>query len=75
VFLNKDFEEIGHWIERTKAGQELRAQLLEEHKDLEKREFFRIAGPITYDAFKETHWKDTLIEWGDILSVKQTQTT
>jgi len=74
VFMDADFNEIGHWVERTAAGNALRAKLEAEHKGLEKREFFKVAGPITFTAFKESHWKDTLAEWSNVLRVKQPQT-
>ena len=67
VFFDKDFGEIGHWIERCATANDFRARLLEAHPGLKPREFFRLAGPKAFEAFRQTHWKDTLAEWALIL--------
>jgi len=70
VFFDHNFNELGHWIERTQAGNVVLEQLREEHKELEGSAFFQVAGPKMLQAFKDTLWQDTLTEWQDVLAGK-----
>lgn len=71
VFLDKDFNELGHWIERSEPGDEFSRNLREEFKDLSDRQYFREAKPRVFEAFKTQFWKDTLSEWQQLLNVKE----
>lgn len=73
VFLDKDFNELGHWIERTVAADDFTRNLRDEFKDLSDRQYYREAKPRIFEAYKTTFWKETLIEWQQRLSVKDTQ--
>jgi len=63
VFFDPNFSEVGHWVERTQAGNVVLERLKAEHKELEGSAFFQVAGPKMLQAFKEELWKDTLLEW------------
>lgn len=73
VFLDRDFNEIGHWIERTESGTVYLDELKEEFKGLEGKPFYEKAGPKMMAAFKARLWKDTLQEWQAVLNVKKKQ--
>ena len=73
VFFNGQFDEIGHWIERSQAGDVFRQQLREELKHLSQVEFSKIARPRLAQEFKNRLWRETLNEWQAALSVKSPQ--
>jgi len=73
VFLDKDFNELGHWIERTEAADDFTRNLRDEFKDLSDRQYYREAKPRVFEAYRATFWKETLIEWQQRLSVKDAQ--
>lgn len=70
VFFDPEFREIGHWIERSRAGDVFRQQLREELKHLSQVEFSRIARPRLAQEFKDRLWRETLCEWQAALSAK-----
>lgn len=73
VFFDRDFNEIGHWIERSEPGTVYLAELKEEFKDLEGKPLSKKTGPKMMDAFKTRFWQDTLQEWQAVLNVKEKQ--
>lgn len=73
VFFDAQFNEIGHWIERTASCDALRQALKDAHPSLEGRAFSQIAAPKMYDAFKTHLWRDVLAEWRAALSVESAQ--
>lgn len=69
VFFDAEFREIGHWIERSQAGDVFRQQLREELNHLSQVEFSKIARPRLAQEFKNRLWRETLCEWQAALSV------
>jgi len=73
VFFDADFEEIGHWIERTAAGDAFLEAKRAELADLEQKEFFKRVRPLMMDAFRQRLWRDTLDEWLQTLGAPRAQ--
>ncbi len=73
VFLDADFEEIGHWIERSASGDAFLKAKRAELADLEQREFFKQVRPLMMDAFRQRLWRDTLDEWLQALAAQRLQ--
>lgn len=70
VFFNGSFGEIGHWIERSQAGDLFREQLRQELQHLSQVEFSKVARGRLAEAFKQHLWRETLCEWQAALSVQ-----
>jgi hypothetical protein len=69
VFFDRDFREIGFWIERSKAADELRERLREQYKDLARPEQMRYIRPAMAEAYRSGELRRaTLDEWKQVLS-------
>lgn len=68
VFLNEKFEEIGHWLERSHAGDAFFARTREALKDLPEERLFAELRPLMMEEFQNRLWQDTLAEWRALLA-------
>lgn len=63
VFLDGNFEEIGHWVERPVAGDAFLEARRQELKDLPEKRFFARVRPLMMEAFESRLWREALAEW------------